>query len=68
MVEMKVDKAPKTHNFKHGYVSFNKQRHDGELYYKKKLWTGEDHLTLITLETGKVKDEAHLKELQTSQP
>lgn len=64
---MKVDKAPTTFYFEHGYVSFNKRRADSELYYKKKVWVGKDHLTLITQEKGQVKDETHLKELQSNQ-
>lgn len=58
---MKVTKAPQTHHFKHDYVSFSKDRKTKELEYSITVW--KDNVQFMA-ETGKVKDEQHLKQLQ----
>lgn len=60
---MKLIRTPDENYFEAGYVKFSTSRKDGELYYAITLWN-KDKTKLNTTEKGKVKDEAHLKELQ----
>lgn len=60
---MKVIRTPDENYFSGGYVKFSTSRKDGELYYTITVWN-ENKTKLTTTEKGKVKDEAHLKELQ----
>ena len=66
---MKIDKTPEPHYFKHGYIQFNKSKDDGELRYSVIMWLdddiGGDLKTHSELIKGKVKDENHLKQLQS---
>lgn len=59
---MKVIRIPVENYFTDGYVKFSTSRKDGELYYEITLYNGKTQL--YCAEKGKVKDEAHLKELQ----
>ena len=59
---MKVIRTPDEHYFNAGYVKFSKSKQNGELYYEITLYNGKTQL--YCAEKGKVKDEAHLKELQ----
>jgi len=61
---MKLIRTPDEHYFEGGYVKFSTGRPDGELHYEIHKWSG-NMTSIIDLETGKVKDEAHLKELQS---
>lgn len=61
---MKVTRTPAEHYFEGGSVIFHTSRKDGELYYEISQWLG-NKTALIVSEEGKVKDEAHLKELQS---
>ena len=60
---MKVIRTPEDCYFNGGWVKFSTNRKDGELYYTIDSWN-RDKSYRITIEQGKVKDEAHLKELQ----
>jgi len=60
---MKVIRTPEINYFKGGQVEFSTSRKDGELYYTLSKWD-EDKSNSTVLDTGKVRDEAHLKELQ----
>jgi len=60
---MKITRTPEDYYFHSGYVTFSTSRKDGELSYKIVLWN-EDRTRLSTFEEGKVKDKAHLDELQ----
>ena len=60
---MKVIRTPDEHCFVGGWVKFSTSRKDGELYYTIDSWN-KDKLSRTTIEQGKVRDEAHLKELQ----
>ena len=60
---MKVDRTPEDNYFHSGYVTFSTSRNDGELYYEVNLWN-ENKTKLSKTDSGKVKDEAHLKELE----
>ncbi len=60
---MKTIRTPDENYFKAGYVKFSTSRKDGELYYEITLYNGMNQL--YCAEKGKVKDEAHLKELQS---
>ncbi len=60
---MKLIRTPDENYFKGGYVKFSTSRNDGELYYEITLWN-KDKTQLSSSEKDKVKDEAHLKELQ----
>ena len=64
-LHMKIIKIPDVHYFKHGWVSFNTNRKDRELYYEISIWNDEsaDH---TIMEQGIVKDKEHLNELQNS--
>jgi len=59
---MKTRRTPDENYFTGGYVKFSTSRKDGELYYEITLYNGMTQL--YCAEKGKVKDEAHLKELQ----
>lgn len=59
---MKTIRTPDENYFTGGYVKFSTSRKDGELYYEITLYNGKNQL--YCAEKGKVKDEAHLKELQ----
>lgn len=59
---MKTRRTPNENYFTGGYVKFSTSRKDGELYYEITLYN--DKTQLYCAEKGKVKDEAHLKELQ----
>jgi len=60
---MKLIRTPDENYFKGGYVKFSTSRKDGELYYTITLWN-HDKTKLSQTESGKVKDKAHLKELE----
>ena len=60
---MKVIRTPDEHYFDGGYVKFSTGRKDGELHYKIWHWN-DDRTAQFASEVGKVKDEAHLKELE----
>jgi hypothetical protein len=60
---MKVIRTPEEHYFEGGCVKFSTSRKDGELYYQIWYWN-DDKTAQFALEVEKVKDEAHLKELQ----
>ncbi len=60
---MKVIRTPDENCFKGGWVKFSRNRKDSELYYEI-FKSNESNSDLIRVEFGKVKDEAHLKELQ----
>jgi len=60
---MKTIRTPEQNTFDGGWVEFHTHRRNNELYYKVKHWT-QDKKALIVIDQGKVKDEAHLKELQ----
>lgn len=59
---MKTIRTPNEHYFTGGYVKFSTSRNNGELYYTITLYN--DMTQLYCAEKGKVKDKAHLKELQ----
>lgn len=60
-------RKPMTHYYRNGHISFSVSRKDKELWYSWKQWD-EEGITLYTLERGKVKDEAHLKNLLSAIP
>ena len=60
---MKVVRTPAENCFKGGWVKFSRNRKDSELYYEI-FKSNESNSDLIRVEFGKVKDEAHLKELE----
>ena len=61
---MKVDKAPNAHTVLNGWIQFSKDTDTEELYYGITLWNNiMSYFDVV--EQGKVKDEAHLKELLT---
>jgi len=60
---MKVIRTPDENYFSAEYVKFSTSRKDGELYYEVNLWN-ENKTKLSKTDSGKVQDEAHLKELQ----
>ena len=60
---MKVERTPDEHYFDAGYVKFSTSRKDGELYYDI-FKSNVDKSVSSRIKGGKVKDEAHLKELQ----
>ena len=59
---MKVDKIPQINCFRGGWVEYYKDRNTNDLYYIIKKWD-EKNLTII--DSDSVKDETHLKELQS---
>jgi hypothetical protein len=60
---MKVIRTPDEHYFEGTCVKFSTSRKDGELYYKI-FKSNQNKSDPIRIDSGKVKDEAHLKELQ----
>jgi len=55
-------RTPETYYFSHGYVSFSKMPIDHSIDYAIWVYTDEG-MTLSLLESGHLKDEAHLKQL-----
>ena len=60
---MKVIRTPDEHYFDGGYVKFSTSRKDSELHFEIVIWN-KDRTNYNIMDSGKVKDEAHLKELQ----
>ena len=58
---MKVTKKPEHHSFPHGIVLFSTR--EGELFYQISFWTTQNRKILT--EKMPVRDEQHLKQLQT---
>lgn len=60
---MKTIRTPEINYFEGGFVSFSTSRKNGELYYQRVQWDAL-RTNCSILDSGKVQDEAHLKELQ----
>lgn len=57
-----VEKAPQTHNIKHGWIQFNKRK-TGELYFTVKVWTDVNHSKLVEVIKKRCKNQQILDSL-----